>query len=60
MTELEDTRATHVNVVQGYYALNSLLGDEVPLYGEEPPGAPQVLPAHAIAELREPLFDLDG
>lgn len=52
----------HINVVQGYYLLKSLAGDEVSLYGEDPPGAAsgrvQILPAHAIAELRGPHFDL--
>lgn len=52
----------HVNVVQGYYALKSLPGDEVVLYGEESPEAPgdrlRILPAHAVSELRGPLFDL--
>jgi hypothetical protein len=51
-----------INVLQGYYACKSLPGDEVALYGEQPPGrAPgrlQILPAHAIAQLDEPAFDL--
>lgn len=52
----------HVNVVQGYYALRSLPADAVSLYGEDPPGAAagrlQILPAHAVAEISEPAFDL--
>ncbi|MDP2709979.1 MAG: putative sugar O-methyltransferase [Solirubrobacteraceae bacterium] len=52
----------HVNVVQGYYALKSLPADEVSLYGEAPAGAAagrlQILPDHATAELRTPLFDV--
>lgn len=52
----------HINVVQGYYALKSLPGDEVVLYGEQPAGAAaarlQILPAHAVSELQGPLFDL--
>ncbi|MEJ7787608.1 MAG: putative sugar O-methyltransferase [Solirubrobacteraceae bacterium] len=52
----------HINVVQGYYLLKSLPGEEVSLYGEDPPGVAsgrvQILPAHAIADLQGPLFDL--
>jgi hypothetical protein len=52
----------HVNIVQGYYALKSLPAGDVSLYGEDPPGTfaarLQILPAHAIAELRESTFDL--
>jgi len=51
----------HINVVQGYYLLKSLPGDSVLLYGESQPsetaGLLQILPAHAIAEIREPSFD---
>jgi len=51
-----------VNVVQGWYALKSLPADAVALYGEDPPGAAagrlQILPAHAVAEMDGPLFDL--
>lgn len=52
----------HINVVQGYYALKSLPAEDVYLYGEQPPRAGarhlQILPAHAIAELDGPLFDI--
>jgi len=52
----------HVNVVQGYYALKALPADEVVLYGEQPagaaPGRLQILPAHAVTALQDPLFDL--
>lgn len=52
----------HVNVVQGYYALKTLGAGDVALFGEQPvaavAGRLQILPAHAIAQLREPLFDL--
>ncbi len=51
-----------VNLVQGWYALKSLPADAISLYGEDPPGAAagrlQILPAHAIAEIDRPLFDL--
>jgi hypothetical protein len=51
-----------VNVIQGYYALRTLPAEDVVLYGEPRSGAGvgglEILPAHAIAELREPDFDL--
>ena len=51
-----------VNVIQGYYALKTLPAEQVRLYGEPPPadGGDRltILPAHAIAEIREPSFDL--
>lgn len=51
----------HVNVVQGYYALKSLPGDGVTLYGEQRArtfDGLQILPAHAIGELQGPIFDV--
>jgi hypothetical protein len=53
----------HVNVVQGYYALKSLPAGDVVLFGEQPAGASvadrlRILPAHAIAALEDPSFDL--
>jgi hypothetical protein len=51
----------HVNVVQGWYALKSLPAGDVSLYGEQAAGTAaglRILPAHAIAELHEPSFDI--
>lgn len=52
----------HINVVQGYYLLKTLPPDRVSLYGERNPGEAgdrlEVLPAHAVDEIRGQTFDL--
>jgi hypothetical protein len=53
----------HVNLVQGYYALKSIPGEQVLLYGERPSaeGPSQLLrivPPHAVDDLAGPPFDL--
>jgi len=51
-----------INVVQGFYALRTMPGDEVVLYGERPSGEAsgrlQILPPHAVEELGDKAFDL--
>lgn len=46
------------NVVQGYYALKSIPGNRVSLYGERETDGLRILPARAIADIREPTYDL--
>jgi hypothetical protein len=51
----------HANVVQGYYLLKSVPGDEVVLYGEAASGGARELtiwPNHAIHELQDHEYDL--